>query len=333
MINEELDTNNVTLDRCSKIETLNLSFLETLGLKTVIFVGGQEPSKFFKEFFERCCIEWYVVKTAEVTSTLDPLNLAGSKRDNEINSNKSPQKLAKVSYELNDNDDLMLIKSTCLIKAFKLLLDTQNHNTLLVDKTSIVVGILRKIQKWNISSIVNEYRLFTGKNSNYFAETFLEIINVRIIQQHDDSSTNSIDDADIERYMNKENGIYRAPHWEVVRETDLLMPPSLPWHLFEVLKEMEGENDNVTSERNPSKVPNMSRTHSNLGIFGNRYRLAFNKQERADYEYYKSLNTNTLVLTIPKETLLPAWFVFQRDLWEKENVKEEHNFYKEKIFI
>ena len=54
--------------RCSKVETLNLSFLETLNLKTILFIGGQEPSKFFKDFFNRSSIDWSVLRTEDLSS-------------------------------------------------------------------------------------------------------------------------------------------------------------------------------------------------------------------------------------------------------------------------
>ena len=54
---------------------------------------------------------------------------------------------------------------------------------LLVDSSLTLVGILRKIQKWNFNSIVNEYRTFAGTSTknNYFAETFLELVEPELI--------------------------------------------------------------------------------------------------------------------------------------------------------
>ncbi|SSD59512.1 related to Protein OCA4 [Saccharomycodes ludwigii] len=206
--------------RCSKIETLNLSFLETLNLKTLIFLSEQEPSKFFKEFFKSWKIEWIVINNNNTQISPIPENPiisainnnSFSKEDNEPDTadeaitetnsgndkkNKNnTSKIASSSKEketeskiLSDyvrnyyySEEFMLIKPNCLQKIIYLLLDTNNYNTLLVDKTSIIVGLIRKLSRWNISSIINEYRLFTGKNSNYYSEIFLELVQINITQ-------------------------------------------------------------------------------------------------------------------------------------------------------
>lgn len=270
------------------------------------------------------------MKTADVSSILAPINGSALKNPSEKRPSALGSSVIEPAYELNDNDDLMIIKSYSLKRAFELLLNTVNHNTILVDKTSIIVGILRKIQKWNIASVINEYRLFAGKNCNYFAETFLEMVSIRIIQEEENGGLKSIEgsnavDADD---LNESKSCAK---WEIINESDLSSPPSIPLHLLQTLEEVQADNKEAAFGAGYG-VPLM-KTQSDLGIFGNRYRLAFNKTERADYEFYKAGEHNILTLNIPKESLLPHWFVRQRDLWENENAQEEHNFYKESIFI
>lgn len=245
-------------------------------------------------------------------------------------STKNRSRNSDVQYELTDNDDLMLIKVRSLKVIFKLLLDTKNYNTLLVDKTSIVVGMLRKIQKWSISSIVNEYRLFTGKNSSYFAETFLELVNIKVVQEQEDKLIEDVNNLSNNQNLMPADMVRRASTQEIVNETDLYLSPTLPRHIIRVLEEAEAE---ATTSSVAQRMELLKRSQSNLGIFGHKYRLAFNKRERCDYEYYKSRGQNSLELNIPGESFLPTWFKFQRDLWEQENTEEEHNFYKESIFV
>lgn len=412
--------------RCSKVETLNLSFLETLNLKTILFIGGQEPSKFFKEFFNRSSIEWSLLRIADLssaspTTTLDQRrrmtrhpnrstssNMGTEKGTNpndqtESNNNSSTHENHNSTiddtiermgtdnnqgptYILNDSADLMLIKSTCLGKAFKKLLNSANYNILLVDKTALVIGILRKIQKWNISSILNEYRLYSGKHSSYFAETFLELIDIRIEQSidTDENGDNSL----IPNSSDNLNVMDQIPQRKlsnvvVVTEDDLCKPPEVPRRLINMIQEAErNEQLQLLRKTNDSLIRKLDRKESDLGIFGNKYRLAFNKQENGRYEYYKSykvrcqskVRSNTtgdiskelhgkshqngiqkegnrprivdneesyvedddedvVTLTIPKESLLPSWFIYQRDIWEKDNVPDVHHFYKEHIFV
>lgn len=336
--------------RCSKVETLNLSFLETLHLKTVLFIGGQEPSKFFKEFFSTMSIEWNLIRIADYSSLGELVTSSVSKsspreggsrlhEDNGSRSNGSDGYDMDydfgATYHLTDGDELMLIKSSCLKKTLKLLLNKEKYNILLVDRTSIIIGILRKIQKWSISSVINEYRLFAGKNRSYYAETFLEVIDLTIEQERDDQlllqSMENLDlDADpllLPAEMNR-----RVSSTVIVNEDDLSRSPPVPQRLLKIVDEAESHSDKPDALESPS----MSKTSSTLGIFGNRYRLAFNKSANGEYQYYKSQSGNspedTLTIEIPRESLLPHWWKYQRDLWEKENAPPEHNFYKEDIF-
>lgn len=312
-------------DRCSNIETINISFLETLSLKTVIYVGTQEPSKLFQEFFDRWSIQWFVIKTSDVSSTMSPTN---SPNESSIDYPIHRKSTSDSEYNLNDNDDLMIIKSRSLRRIIKMLLQTQNYNVLLVDKSSIVIGILRKIQKWNISSVINEYRFFSGKNRNYFAETFLELVNLKIIQE-DDQTESGISSPNIQDNEQNVSIGHNSSSQRLVDESYLVAPPQLPYHILRIIETIK--ESGLQSKQSDALI--MKQIPSNLGIFGNKYRLSFNKRERGDYEFYKASNKNLIKIIIPTESMLPSWFNFQRDLWEQENVQEHHNFYKESIFI
>lgn len=302
-----------------------MSFLETLNLKTVIFIGGQIPSNFFKEFFETSAIEWFVIKTSGDSSSL----IAPDQKNAKSQDTKTITGTNYCGYTLCDLDDLMLIKSQSIQRILKLLLDVSYHNVLLVDKTSVVIGLLRKIQKWDLSSIISEYRLFTGKNKNYFAETFLELISIKLIQEdnedEDDTLSSNVEHLNIIEEKTRNNSIDDSLSLQqVIKESDLSMPPELPKRMMNIIQDMELKPDDT---RDP--IPSIP---SALGIFGNKYRLAFNKRERGDYEYYQSFKPNAFVFTVPKESLLPSWFKFQRDLWDQQHSVEENQYYKESIF-
>lgn len=430
--------------RCSKVETLNLSFLETLNLKTILFIGGEEPSKFFKDFFSRSSIEWSILRSEDLSSastisTLDNrrrvkkcLNLPNENNENlplippskpivsqynitdynnkdnkistvnnslvESHDNNSkhfhlnpdltikPIPIDKTTsktnhrdvntqppFILNDSSDLMLIKSTCLKKTFKKLLNSKCYNLLLVDKTSLIIGILRKIQKWNISSILNEYRLYSGKHSSYFAETFLELIDIRIEQDHEtlDNEVATINNLQIssKKLDIPQSKSRRLSNCVIVSEEDLCNPPEIPKRLINMVLEAE-QNEQLEMLRKSSNSifsKKLDRHQPDLGIFGHKYRLAFNKKENGNYEYYKSYKSryqkskgyhtinetnnkgeeveeeeeeeegddddDVVTLNIPKESLLPSWFIYQRDLWEQDNAPDVHHFYKEHVFV
>ncbi|CAI4304095.1 CQS_1a_G0006290.mRNA.1.CDS.1 [Saccharomyces cerevisiae] len=345
--------------RCSKVETLNLSFLETLNLRTAIFIGGQEPSKFFKDFFTRSSIKWIVLRMSDFSAAAVPVKSSSVSNANLYSNNNSTLSLQEekkkstangsqnsttgdpviqeeLAYHLTDNDDLMLIKSTCLKRTFKTLLNVDNYNVLLVDKTALVIGILRKIQKWNIASIINEYRLFSGKNRNYFAETFLEIINIEIEQEKDNKTIVDNKAKKLPLENNRTHSIeYKANSGKLIRvnEDDLCREPEVPQRLLTLINQIETKvKNNKVLQVSGVLGDDLKKTSSDLGIFGHRYRLAFNKKENGDYGYYKARGKDNVKIRIPCDSELPDWFKFQRDLWEKENVPEEHHFYREHIF-
>lgn len=343
--------------RCSKLETINLSFLETLNLKTIIFVGGQLPSNFFKEFFDTSGIEYFVIKTLGDSSSLiapDQKKRQLHHRDESlVHKNGTEDDLATdegYRYSLTDQDDLMLIKSQSIQRICKIMLDVSYHNVLLVDKTSVVIGILRKVQKWELSSIISEYRLFTGKNRNYFAETFLELINIRLIQDDTEtkpgastSTPNSVRSRSPKRRIAQQDRQTSSHTGEtqlttsqqdlnsqgtvIVQESDLLMPPEVPQHMMSMIQNME-----LNTEGN-SKTQQKPQGSMALGIFGNRYRLAFDRRERGEYTYYEPTSPkDAFSISVPREELLPTWFKYQRDLWDQQHAVQEHNYYKESIF-
>lgn len=72
------------LYRCSKLETLNLSFIENLNLKIVVFIMSEDPGRPFKEFMKSRKIEWLVINPSShlVTSSKD-------EKYNDVNSSDS----------------------------------------------------------------------------------------------------------------------------------------------------------------------------------------------------------------------------------------------------
>lgn len=297
-------------------------------------------------------IEWNLIRIADFSSLGELVTSSASKsgpkdgasgggqgystQDNYNDDGSGGGSSFGATYHLTDGDELMLIKSSCLKKSFNLLLNTEKYNILLVDRTSIIIGILRKVQKWSISSVINEYRLFAGKNRSYYAETFLEVIEIIVEQEKDDKLLmKRMEELDLgpdplllSAEMNR-----RASSTVVVNEEDLSRSPPVPQRLLNMVSEAKNQSKEELESFDSSKL---SKSSSRLGIFGNRYRLAFNKTTSGNYNYYQSQCGNSaedaLTIKIPRESLLPHWWKFQRDLWEKENAPVEHNFYKEDIF-
>lgn len=74
-----------------------------------------------------------------------------------------------------------LVKET-----LELILNVQNHPLMIMDssglnETGTVVGCLRRIQGWNLSSIIEEYRRFAGSKAKNVNELFIELFDTDLV--------------------------------------------------------------------------------------------------------------------------------------------------------
>lgn len=198
--------------RCSKLDADNFPFLDTLQLKSLILLDAEKPPRTLRNYIETNKVELFNLGGLKITNHHHTGESSSTNKDNDeedgasihgdglatgsISSNhgNNPDVIKKRKSDTidvitldttnkNKNDQWMLIEKNLILGAFEILFNKTKHNLLLVDLTSTLVGILRKIQKWNLNSIVNEYRIYTGNSnkSNYYAQNFLELIQTELI--------------------------------------------------------------------------------------------------------------------------------------------------------
>lgn len=71
--------------------------------------------------------------------------------------------------------------------ALQLLLDRTRHPILVISqlgshRTGAVVGCLRKVQRWNLTSILEEYRRYAGSKVRVLNEQFIELFDLDLIK-------------------------------------------------------------------------------------------------------------------------------------------------------
>jgi len=214
-----------------------------------------------------------------------------------------------INTEINENNpDWMVFNKEIIIKVFEVLLNKNNCNLLIIDKTCVVVGLLRKICKWNYSSLISEYRLYSGKNSNYFAETFLELATLKLksdfsvgpatlrrsrSSRHNSSDYGSsfdqrrlsMEDMDIEEDENEESLLSGSPQ--------------VPKHLLRMAELRKKRKKSDAKQSLQSSFFSFS-----------------------DYNFYLPLqifkNIEPIEIILPVENDLPQWFKVQRNMWEDE---------------
>lgn len=128
--------------RVMTIHEVNLIFLDTLALQTVLFLNAETPSGSLIAF-------------------------CASKGINLIHSGLQPWRPLS---------DLKLAGKGYIQHALSVALNKNNYPVLVVDSSNLFIGVLRRIQHWSYTSVLSEYTSIAGARSSYNVEVFLEMI-------------------------------------------------------------------------------------------------------------------------------------------------------------
>lgn len=184
--------------RCSKLEADHLPFLETLQLKLLVLLDVAKPPRTLKLYLQENHVDLYNLGGLKISNHQNTGNVgqdAGpEKKEMGVNNGllvtgrlnflgPGPELVLLEREPVNTNDLWMIIEKNLLVAAIGVLLDRTKHPVLIVDSSLALVGVLRKIQKWNFNSIVNEYRMYTGNASkiSYNVEVFLELVQLELV--------------------------------------------------------------------------------------------------------------------------------------------------------
>ena len=133
------------LYRSAHPNELNFPFLESLRLRKIIDLANQDPGPDFRNWLRDQKIEViHLGQVAGMRSTLKTLS------EEEV------------------------------VEGLRLLLDPQNYPVLVMctlgrHRTGTLIGCLRKLQRWALSSILEEYRRHAGAKFNLLSEQFIEV--------------------------------------------------------------------------------------------------------------------------------------------------------------
>lgn len=130
---------------------MNFPFLQTLHLKTVIYLPLDAPSVLFLEFLKEHNIELKQISGQETTAVTQ-----------------------RVSEQL-------------VIDALHSLLNPKAYPILVMcnlgrHRTGTVIGCLRRLQRWSLSAIFDEFRRFTNAKSSPQHEQFIELFDTELVE-------------------------------------------------------------------------------------------------------------------------------------------------------
>nr|VDD16913.1 unnamed protein product [Brassica rapa] len=150
----------------------NFSFLQTLGLRSIIYLCPEPYPESNIQFLKSNGI------------TLFQFGIEGNKVRflvslfyNEICSH------LWCSENITKREPFVIIPDQKIRKALNVLLDEKNHPVLIHCKrgkhrTGCLVGCLRKLQKWCLTSIFDEYQRFAAAKARVSDQRFMEIFDV-----------------------------------------------------------------------------------------------------------------------------------------------------------
>jgi len=80
------------------------------------------------------------------------------------------------------------ISEEVVLEALELLLDTSSYPVMVMcnlgrHRTGTVIGCMRKLQKWNLTSIFEEYRRYAGPKVRVLNEQFIELFDTDLIRR------------------------------------------------------------------------------------------------------------------------------------------------------
>eukprot|EP01132_Coremiostelium_polycephalum_P006797 gene6797-8433_t len=138
------------LYRSGQPNELNFPFLEKLQLKKIIFLAPDDPSQQFENFV--------------ADQDIELIHLGMDTHQNPWN---------PISEEI-------------VISALKIILDPESYPLHVMcnlgrHRTGTVIGCLRKLQRWNLTSIFEEYRRFAGSKVRLLNEQFIELFDTDLV--------------------------------------------------------------------------------------------------------------------------------------------------------
>ncbi|KAK6465426.1 protein tyrosine/serine phosphatase [Scheffersomyces coipomensis] len=153
------------LYRSGQPSIINQSFLQDLNLKTIVWLANEEPNDDFLEFcqYKNINIEFVGI----INEYYD--------HDGNLNTNNTNHITVNPWDSLNEST---------IKKALEIILNKENYPLLTCcgmgrHRTGTVIGCLRRLQGWNLASVSEEYRRFTGaRGGRILVELLIESFDI-----------------------------------------------------------------------------------------------------------------------------------------------------------
>ncbi|KAF8976439.1 hypothetical protein BGZ46_008259 [Entomortierella lignicola] len=181
------------LYRSDTLHPSHFPFIRSLNLKTAILLTPELPSRAMSNFFEENQIRLIDLALGSWKNNSNPSNSS--------NANSSSNTDGQNAQGLNESGNSVALVTPSvpaapfqtswwkplseeLIKdGLEMILDANNYPIIVMDTSGIheigtFMGCLRRLQHWNFSSIIVEYRAYAGSKARYVNEQFIELFDI-----------------------------------------------------------------------------------------------------------------------------------------------------------
>ncbi|KAG0264323.1 hypothetical protein BG011_007071 [Mortierella polycephala] len=191
------------LYRSDTLHPSHFPFIRSLNIKTAILLTPELPSRAMSNFFEENQIRLIDLALGSWKHNTNTISTSAN-NSNAINSGGEGQSGQGVgesgagsgavgaSYTMNTSSIPVAPFQTSwwkpmseeLIKeGLEMVLDAKNYPIIVMDTSGIheigtFMGCLRRLQHWNFSSIIVEYRAYAGNKARYVNEQFIELFDI-----------------------------------------------------------------------------------------------------------------------------------------------------------
>ncbi|TPX68362.1 hypothetical protein SpCBS45565_g03118 [Spizellomyces sp. 'palustris'] len=159
------------LYRSGQPNELNFPFLEKLGLKTVIFLAPEDPNQRFLNFIEDQEIQFHHLGINVSANAWDPISEEVVLEALElILDPKSYPMIVMCNlgrHRTGGDQNVPLPTGFCVAY---------------IPTLGTVIGCLRKLQRWNLTSIFEEYRRYAGPKVRVLNEQFIELFDTDLVR-------------------------------------------------------------------------------------------------------------------------------------------------------
>uniref|UniRef100_A0A0D6R5K3 diphosphoinositol-polyphosphate diphosphatase n=1 Tax=Araucaria cunninghamii TaxID=56994 RepID=A0A0D6R5K3_ARACU len=167
--------------------TINFPFLETLQLRSIIYLCPEPYPESNTEFLHKSGIKLFQFGIEGNKSEFACSGLWCRQHMSQIV--ESLFMHSSIPSEQIEKEPFVNIPEDTIREALKVLLDTRNHPVLIHCKrgkhrTGCLVGCLRKIQNWCLSSVFDEYQRFAAAKARVSDQRFIELFDASSLKRH-----------------------------------------------------------------------------------------------------------------------------------------------------